>query len=161
MSAIASFKKVNKSALEGLKKAAVPKRTLFGGTSDEYEKYLAANTKDVTNYTWSGFVLATLLPYLDEQHGIDLMHSEHDELAEFLTDARQATHFIFTDTHRAKFLDRLKPEDYPVPEMLDYFNQFNETNERDIGLAMRDGIRAIQECLQELDSHSVVLFSVG
>ena len=48
----------------------------------------------VAEYRWSGYVLATLLPYLEEKHQIDLMKSE--ELAAFLTNTTRATHFIFT-----------------------------------------------------------------
>lgn len=161
MSSIASFKKVNKAALEGLAKAATPRRTFFGGTKDEYPNYLSANATDVARYEWSGFVLATLLPYLEERYGIDLMHSEHNDLADLLTNQRQATCFIFTDTHRANLLDRLKPEEYPIAEMRDYFNEFNASDEQEIGIAMRDGIKAIRDSLAQVDPQSVVLLSIG
>ena len=55
MSAIASFTKLPKSALEGLREA------LASGT--DYD-YLRANGREVAEYRWSGYVLATLLPYL-------------------------------------------------------------------------------------------------
>ena len=48
----------------------------------------------VAEYRWSGYVLATLLPYLEEKQQIDLMKS--DELAAFLTNTTGTTHFIFT-----------------------------------------------------------------
>ena len=85
MSAIASFTNLPKSALEGLRKAAA------GGT--DYD-YLSTNGRAVAEYRWSGYVLATLLPYLEEKHQSDLMKSE--ELAAFLTNTTRATHFIFT-----------------------------------------------------------------
>ncbi len=85
MSAIASFTKLPKSALEGLRKAAT------GGT--DYD-YLSTNGRAVAEYRWSGYVLATLLPYLEEKHQIDPMKS--DELAAFLINTTGATHFIFT-----------------------------------------------------------------
>ena len=85
MSAIASFTKLPNSALEGLRKAAA------GGT--DYH-YLSTNGCAVAEYRRSGYVLASLLPYLEEKHQIDLMKS--DELAAFLTNTTGATHCIFT-----------------------------------------------------------------
>lgn len=96
MSAIASFVKLPKTALEGLRQVAVPKKRLFGTPRDRYLDYLQQHGQQVADYQWSGFVLATLLPYLEEQHQITLMDSEYDELGNFLTDSRKATHFIFT-----------------------------------------------------------------
>src|SRR3979411_1517208 len=99
MSAIASFIKLPKSALEGLRKAVA------SGT--DYD-YLRANGREVAEYQWSGYVLATLLPYLQQKHQVDLMKSEYDELAAFLTNTTSATHFIFTPSQRTAFLNRLE-----------------------------------------------------
>src|SRR5260370_38655741 len=100
MSAIASFTKVQTSALEGLRNAAA------SGTGCDY---LSANGREVAEYRWSGYVLVTLLPYLQQKHQIDLMKSEYDELAAFLTNTTGATHFVFTPTQRTAFLNRLEP----------------------------------------------------
>src|SRR6266498_958778 len=99
MSAIASFIQLPTSALGGLRSAAVPKSTPRASTLDKYDQYLQQNGRPVAEYPWSGYVLATLLVFL-QQRGIDLMHSEQDDLATFITNARRATHFIFTDAHR-------------------------------------------------------------
>jgi hypothetical protein len=160
VSAVAEFKKLPQSALQGLKNAAQPTKKFFGGTRDDYEKYLAENGLDVAEYNWSGFVLSTLLPYLQERHGIDLMRSEHDDIAMFLTNARGATHFIFTQSHRSEFLSRLNFDSFSVSEMRDYFNEFNGTKEEEIGSAMRDGVRALQTSLEQVDSQSIILFRI-
>src|SRR5215471_17874272 len=99
MSAIASFIKLPKSAPEGLRAAAAN-----GSTYD----YLNGKGSEVAEYRWSGYVLATLLPYLQEKRQIDLMKSEYDELASIITSATGATHFIFTRYQRTAFLDRLE-----------------------------------------------------
>ena len=98
MSAIASFIKLPKSAIEGLRKAA---------TDSTDRNYLSTNGREVAEYRWSGDVLVTLLPYLEEKHQIDLMKSEYGELAAFLTNTTRTTHFIFTPVQRAAFLNRL------------------------------------------------------
>jgi hypothetical protein len=67
MSAIADFIKVPKSALTGLRKAAVPKKRQFGAAMDTCHDYLRDHGPEIANYKWSGFVLGTLLPYLQIQ----------------------------------------------------------------------------------------------
>lgn len=151
MSAIALFIKLPKSALAGLRQAAAS-----GAVYD----YLKANGSEVAEYRWSGDVLVTLLPYLDEKHQIDLMKSEYGELAGLLTNATDATHFIFTPNQRAAFGDRLAPKLFSQDEMCQYFNEFNATNEKEIGRAMLDGISAIQQCLVQIDDDSVVVFAI-
>lgn len=100
MSAIASFIKLPKAALDGLRAAAVPKKRHFGAPRDLYPDYLQQHGQEVADYKWSGHVLATLLVCLQKQHQIDLMKSEFDELSTFLSQSRGATCFILTDTHK-------------------------------------------------------------
>lgn len=159
MSAIASFVKLPKTALEGLRQAAVPKKRLFGTPRDHYLDYLQQYGQQVAAYQWSGFVLATLLPYLEEQHQITLMDSEYDELGNFLTDSRKATHFIFTDAHKRVFLTKLDGQ-FSEQAMRDYFRRFNETDEPDAGKWMLDGIRAFRQSLITLDESSVIVFGI-
>jgi hypothetical protein len=158
MSAIASFTQLPTSALAGLRTAAVPKKTFFGSTKDGYDRYLAQNGRPVADYPWSGYVLATLLTYLEER-GIDLMHSEHDELSTFLTTTRHATHFVFTDTHRSAYLDQLS-KSFSEEELRDYFNEFNASDEPDAGKPMLDGIAAFRDSVASVDKDSVVLFAI-
>src|ERR1700690_1804793 len=108
MSAIASYIRIPKTAIEGLRLAAVPpKKKLFGTARDTYWDYLRQNGKEVAEYLWSGWVFGPLLEYLKEREQIDLDHSAYDELAEFLTKARGASHCILTDEHRKAYLTKL------------------------------------------------------
>ncbi|MCS6263119.1 MAG: hypothetical protein H8K11_05120 [Nitrospira sp.] len=160
MSAIASFIKLPKTAIEGLRQVALPRKRLFGTPRDSYLDYLQQHGQEVADYQWSGFVLGTLLPYLDEQHQITLMDSEYDELGKFLTDSRKATHFIFTDAHKRAFLSKLDGQ-FSEQAMRDYFCGFNETDEPDAGKWMFDGIQAFRQSLSTLDESSVIIFSIG
>jgi hypothetical protein len=152
MSAIALFIKIPKAALEGLRKSAT------GGSPYEY---LKLNGHEVSDYRWSGDVLVTLLPYLEEKFQIDLMKSEYGDISNLLTNATDATHFIFTPAHKKAFLDRLEPALFSEDEMRQYFNEFNATNEREIGKAMLDGISCVRESLGQIDDDSVVVFVIG
>jgi hypothetical protein len=161
MSAIAEFIKLPKTALEGLSKAAIPKKSLFGSPRDTYHDYLRGNGEEVAEYRWSGYVLATLLPYLEEKHQIDLMKSEYDVLATTLTTARRATHFVFTNNLRLKYLDKLNALSVPEEELRDYYNEFNATKESDAGKPMLDGVKTLRDALNRVDESSVVLFIIG
>jgi hypothetical protein len=119
-----------------------------------------ANGREVAEYRWSGYVLATLLPYLQEKHQINLMKAEYDDIANLLTNATAATHFIFTPSQSLAFLKRLDPALFSQDEMRDYFNAFNETQEQEIGRAMLDGIAALRESLRQLDESSVIVFGI-
>lgn len=159
MSAIASFIKLPKTALDGLRQVAVPKKRLFGKPRDGYLNYLQRHGQRVADYQWSGYVLGTLLPYLGEQHHITLMDSEYGELGQFLTDSRNATHFIFTDAHKRAFLTKLEGQ-FSEQAMGEYFREFNETDDPDAGKWMLDGIRAFRQSLSALDEDSVIVFGI-
>ena len=71
---------ISESALPIVQAAASPRIRILRGMSDEFWDVLGGETISRIEYGWSGYVLATLLPYLDEQ-GIDLVHSDHDAVA--------------------------------------------------------------------------------
>ena len=160
MSAIASFIKLPISALDGLREAAVPKKRLFGAPRDTYNDYLRRHGQIVADYKWSGFVLATLLPCLEEQHQIDLMDSEYRDLEKFLTDSRSATHFILTPAHKIRYLSKIEGQ-FSEQTLRDYYNEFNETQDAEAGKPMIDGVQALRQSLRALDEDSVILFSIG
>lgn len=161
MSAIAEFIKLPKTALEGLSKAALPNRLAPGALGDTYHEYLQRNGEEVAEYRWSGYVLATLLPYLEEIHQIELMKSEHDALATTLTTARGATHFVLTNALRLKYLDKLNSLSVPEEDLRDYYNEFNATSESEAGKPMLAGVSTLREALSRVDESSVILFIIG
>ena len=146
MSATASFVRLPETAVEEL--------------CTNYEDCLERLGESVADYDWSGYVIATLLPYLDER-GIKLMKSPYEELTNQLCKERGATIFIFTPAHKDAYLARLVPSQFSTDEMRDYFNKFNATKEADIGDAMMDGITCIHQSLSSLDDDSVVILNIG
>lgn len=159
MSAIATFTKLPKAALHGLREAAVPKKKLLRAPRDDYHNYLRQHGHSAAEYEWSGFTLATLLPYLEEEHQIDLMKSEYNELSTFLTQSRDATHFIFTNAHKQAYFTKLD-EQFSEEKLCNYFNEFNAADEAEAGKPMLDGIRAIHQSLNQIDEESVVVLSI-
>src|SRR3569833_2232042 len=148
MSAIASFFRLPLSAVDGLRS---------GASGAGYYRFLIENGAEVVNFKASGYVFATLLPYLQERE-IDLMTSEWDELSGYLTQARGATHFVFTAEHRSRCLDALDAQSYNEVELRDYYNDFNGCNDQQAGIAMLDGIKALQKGLASLSDGQIILF---
>lgn len=146
MSAIADFIRLPATAVEQLR--------------SNYDQTLQRLGQPAASYEWSGYVLATLLSYLDE-HDINLMKSPYDALTTELCQSRGATIFIFTPAHKDAYLSRLSPEQYSADELRDYFNDFNASDEAEIGQAMLDGIASIRDSLASLDADSVIVFSIG
>ncbi|MGV3532134.1 MAG: hypothetical protein ACO1QR_07165 [Chthoniobacteraceae bacterium] len=146
MSSIATFTRLPTIALGQL-------QTDFDAVMEQYGQVAA-------EYNWGGDVLATLLPLLDE-HGVALMDSPHNELTQHLSGSREATIFVFTHAQKEMYLERLAPIRFSADALRDYFNEFNETHEPEVGQAMIDGIEAIRQSLSVLDADSVILLSIG
>lgn len=160
MSGIASFIKLPTSSLTKPGNAAVPKKSWFGGSRDNYHEFLRTNGREVVEYHWSGWVFGTLLSYLEERHHIDLMKSEYEPLAKALTSARGGSHFIFSSDLKTKYFGPLDSLTVSEEELRDYYNEFNETSEPEAGKPMLDGVKALRDALAHVDDSSVVLFAI-
>ncbi|MCP9487752.1 MAG: hypothetical protein MSC30_18075 [Gaiellaceae bacterium MAG52_C11] len=109
---------------------------------------------------WLLYVLATLLPYLDEQ-GIDLTHSDHDEVASNISQTRDGSVSVLTSDHRERYLARLDPIDFDGALLRRYYEEFNETAAEGVDYAMLDGIAFFRDTLASLESAIVAVFIIG
>ncbi|HEX4526132.1 MAG TPA: hypothetical protein VH108_05265 [Gaiellaceae bacterium] len=126
----------------------------------EFWDVLGRETIIRIEYAWSGDVLATLLPYLDEQ-GIDLMHSDHDEVASTISGARHGSVLVLTSDHRERYLARLDPSAFDGAVLRRYYEEFNVTAAEGVDYAMLDGIAFLRDTLAPLDSAIVAVFIIG
>ena len=140
--------------------AASPRKRILRGTSDEFWDVLGRETITRIEYGWSGYVLATLLPYLDEQ-GIDLMRSDHDAVASTLSQTRAGSVFVLTSDHRERYLARLDPSQFDGAVLRRYYEEFNETAAEGVDYAMLDGIAFFRDTLAPLESAIVAVFIIG
>ena len=151
---------IPESALPIVQAAASPRKRILRGTSDEFRGVLGRETITRIEYGWSGYVLATLLPYLDEQ-GIDLMHSDHDEVASTISQTREGSVFVLTSDHRERYLARLDPIEFDGAVLRRYYEEFNETAAEGVDYAMLDGIAFFRDTLAPLESAIVAVFIIG
>jgi len=126
----------------------------------EFWDVLGRETVTRFEYAWSGYVLATLLPYLDEQ-GIDLMHSDHAEVASIISQTREGSVFVLTSDHRERYLARLDPSAFDGSVLRRYYEEFNETAAEGVGYAMLDGIAFLRDTLAPLESAVVAVLIIG
>jgi hypothetical protein len=101
-------------------------------------------------YSWSGYVLATLLRYLDDQ-GIDLMHSQ----------TREGSVFVHTSDHRERYLARLDPSAFDGAALRRYYEELNETSADGVEYAMLDGIAFLRDSLAPLQAAIVAVVIIG
>jgi gluconate kinase len=133
---------IPESALPIVQAAASPRK-----------RFLVLGRETITRmeYGWSGHVLATLLPYLDEQ-GIDLMHSDQ-------TGAGSV--FVLTSDHRERYLARLDPIEFDGAVLRRYYEELNETAAEGVEYAMLDGIAFLRDTLEPLESALVAVLVIG
>jgi hypothetical protein len=128
--------------------------------TDEFRDVLDRETITRIEYLWSGNVLATLLPYLDEQ-GVDLIHSDHDEIASTVSRTRAGSVFVLTSDHRERYLARLDPIEFDGAALRRHYEAVNETAADGVEYAMLDGIAFLRDTLEPLDPATVAVLIIG
>jgi hypothetical protein len=129
-------------------------------TSADLWDVLDRETLARIEYSWSGDVLATLLPYLHEQD-IDLVHSDHEEVASALSRTREGRFFVLTSDHRERYLARLDPSVFDGAELRRHYEELNETAAEGVGYAMLDGIAFLRDTLAPLEAAIVAVLVIG
>ncbi len=151
---------IAESTLPIVQAAAGPSKRILRGTLDGFRDVLDRETITRIEYAWSGDVLATLLPYLDEQ-GIHLLHSDHDEVASTLSQTREGSVFVLTSEHRERYVARLDPSRFDGAVLRRYYEEFNRTPAEGVDYAMLDGIAFFRDTLAPLDSAIVAVLIIG
>ena len=151
---------ISETALPDVLAAASPPKGSVRGPSDEFWEVLGRATITHIEFAWSGDVLATLLPYLDEQ-GIDLLRSDDDEPASTLSQTREGSLLVLTTAHRERYLARLDPSRFDGAALRRYYEELNGTAAEGVAYAMLDGIAFFRDTLAPLDSAIVAVLSIG
>ena len=159
-SAIGQSFVISESALPVVQAAVGPRKRILHGASDEFRDVLARETITRIEYAWAGSVLATLLPYLDEQ-GIDLLHSDHDEVASAISQTGEGSVFVLTSDQRERYSARLDPSRFDGAVLRRYYEELNEAAAEDVDYAMLDGIAFFRDTLAPLDSAIVAVCTIG
>ena len=160
MSTIATATVLSLGSLEALRDAAKPTKGLFGGSRDRFHDYLKRHGVELPAFEGQGYVLVTLLCFLEER-GIDLMNSEHADLAKALASTRGTTFFILSDTIKTSHLKSLDASSFTPNELRSYYEAFNETEASGVESVMLEGIRFLIKALGSAAADKVVILEIG
>jgi GTPase SAR1 family protein len=158
-SAIGQSFVISESALPIVRAAAGPAQRIDQGADDVWA-VLGREAVTRIEYSWSGHALATLLRYLEEQ-GIDLMHSDHDQIASTISQTREGSVFVLTTDHRERYLARLDPSAFDGAALRRFYEEFNEPAADGVDYAMLDGIAFLRDTLEPLQPTLVAVFGIG
>lgn len=153
MSAMGTLHLIPWSSVPDLTKAA-------GMDSASYCGALQNLTKEVATYSWSGYVLAALLPILRTNYSIDLLSSE-PELAQQLSSATESTYVILTYADREASLARLDAASFNPGQLRAAFEAFNAMDAPEAEQFMPDGISFLRDGLRHLDTEHLLILIIG
>jgi len=151
LSAIAELHIIPFSLLTELDAAATP---------SEYVATLTTKRRGFLQYSYSGWVLATLLPVLQTEYQIDPMGSEKERSRAYSLKMGD-TQFIFTASERDMYVDRLAPSSFAPGDLRKNFEEFNATEVPGVEEPMQNGIRFLRAGLEQMGVHEVVLLTIG
>ena len=165
MSAIADFRIIQTDKLDGLKESSeiiVKKGFLKKTVTDNYWDFLESNSSKLKDFEWSGYIFGNLLIYLQENKQIDLLSSEFDSIANWISEKRSASVMIFTLNHKKFYLDKLELGNFNETELIAFNKDFSEDESPELAKAEMDGIKFIRESLMELkNDKEVIILNVG
>lgn len=176
MSQIASFYVLTKEQLQQLGTIAkdLPKKPSKGtgrlvvrvvpakeglAESKKYAKFwdfLHKHGKEPYRFKWSGSVMCVLLPYLEQEHNVDLTQTIWD------TGTDTGVWYLFDKQSQSKYLEKLIPSKFHKDELRQWLQRFAPAMDfPEAGTAMLDGVRIIHDYLSLVDEKSIVLFHIG
>jgi hypothetical protein len=151
---------LDEAALSVVRDAATPKKRPLRSAVDEFWDVLQRESSSQLSYQWSGYVLATLLTYLDER-GVHLMNSEHDETSTYLSEIRGGSVFVLTREQRDLYFERLDADRFDGADLRRYYEEFNETDGDGVEEPMLSGIGFLRDTLAALDGGTVAVLVVA
>jgi hypothetical protein len=127
--------------------------------ADGWFTFLSRESDERRSYRGSGYVLASVLSYLDE-NGIALMNSAEYEVADRLSDATGGTFVVMTPEHKRLFLDQLEPSSFAAADMRAYYESLNGAPANGADEAMLEGIRFLHDTLSDLTDGKVAVLAI-
>jgi hypothetical protein len=146
--------------LEKIAEAATPRRGFFGGVKDEFDAVLSRFGRTYPDFDHSGYVLATVLPYLAD-NGVDLMKSEYAPISEAISSARGCSCFVITQGMRERHEAALAALSVDEDALAAYYQAFHETDGTDAGPPMVAGIVYLRSVLAATTRDMVAILIIG
>jgi hypothetical protein len=167
MSAIASVYMIDKGKVEELKKMAgvVPeiRKSLFGKvkeTVDPFWEWFQKNTVETASYNGSGFIYPTLIVYLEEKRGVDLMKLEMKDVSDYVSEKRPYLKILITPEEASRLAPKLNPSLFSVEEVMKFFQEFEE-KEPPPAVNIIEAIQMLHDSMLKVGPDQIMVFDVG
>lgn len=166
MSAIAEFRIIETNKLDELKEKSEVKTVKKGlfkkETIDEFWTFLDSNSEKQSDFDWTGYVFGNLLVFLQENKEINILDSEHDSIANWISEKRGMATIIFTYSHKESYLEKLSSTNFTIEELIEFNKEFSEDSDPEFAKAGLEGVKAISQNLEKLtDNSKVIILTVG
>lgn len=166
MSAIAEFRIIETNKLDELKdksEVKIVKKGLFKKeTIDEFWTFFDSNSERQKDFDRSGYVFGNLLIFLQENKEINILDSEYDSIANWISEKRGISTIIFTYSHRESYLEKLNTINITIEELIEFNKEFSEDSDPEFAKAELEGVKAISENLEKLtDDSKVIILTIG
>ncbi|WP_289056063.1 hypothetical protein [Carboxylicivirga marina] len=165
MSALAEFRIIDTNKLNDLKEKAEIKTIKKGWFKkvkiDEFWSFFDSNSNKLKDFDWSGYVFGNLLIFLQENKMINILDSEHDSIANWISEKRGISTIILTKTHKESYLEKLNSINITIEELIEFNKEFSEDSDPEFAKAGLEGVKAISENLEILtDDSKVIILTV-
>jgi len=142
-----------------LRSASIPDEKPLDMSYDAYFEQFELYGKKVCDKKLDGGVLIALLVHLSDNEDVELMTSEFDVLRDFLSELGSIAHFIFTKSHKKKYLHKLE-KPYSEYDFEATANTWYGPDEKGVSKIMVEGVKLFHQCLSLIDDESVIIFRI-
>jgi hypothetical protein len=113
-------------------------------------------------FEWSGYAFVVLLEYLRDGEHFDVQTSEQEELAAFLSQARQSYFLTFTPAQAEEFARKLESLPMAEAEVAQYVIEFcGEEDHETMTAAVQAAARILPRVLREVKAGTIGLMTAG
>jgi hypothetical protein len=119
---------------------------------------IVTDGREVASGPWDPYMGVVLAEYLEEKHRIKLLDgpADLDREVERIARAQEASLMLLSDWHRRRYAQRLADVNPPEDELEDFYVEFSEEQEPEIGRGMVDWLRIFRASLAHARGKTVV-----
>jgi len=164
MSQIAGLYVVPDSAIDAIRKAALPQKAgWFSKPEDTFWQTLWMHAgPDRLEFGWSGYAFVVLFEYLRDRTLFDVEACENAELARFLSKARQSYFLTFTPSQSKEFARWLAAAQLEEDDVRQYVIEFCGPDEHETMVtATVNAAKILPRALEGIREGTIALMSIG
>jgi len=139
------------------------KKSMRGGFregADPFWEWFRSNTVEIAEYDGSGFLYVTLLVYLEQRRGVDLLNLGMKEVSNYLSEKRPHLMILITPEEATRLAMKLEPSKFSVEDVMRFYEEFDE-QESPPATNIVEAVRMLYDGMQKVGPGQVMIFKVG